>query len=85
LIANIGQEKLNLRKEAATILLIEQIITIAHQMELTVTATGIETHYQFNLLKKLNCDRAQGHLISQLLERDAVEGFLMQEMANSER
>ncbi|MGF1539064.1 MAG: EAL domain-containing protein [Pleurocapsa sp.] len=83
LIANIGQEELNLRQEASAILLIEQIITIAHQMDLTVTATGIETSYQFNLLKKLKCDRVQGHLISQLLERDAVEKFLMQGMANS--
>jgi diguanylate cyclase (GGDEF)-like protein len=85
LIANIRQEKPNLRQEASSILLIEQIINIAHKMELTVTATGIETHYQFNLLKKLNCDRIQGHLISQLLEGDAVEGFLMWEMADSKQ
>ena len=77
LIAKIGQKNLNLRQEASTILLLEQIITIAHQMDMRVTATGIESHYQFNLLKKLGCDRGQGHLISPLLERDAVKSFLI--------
>lgn len=76
LIANIGQKELNLRQEASAILLIEQIVAIAHQMDMTVTATGIESHYQFNLLKKIGCDRGQGHFISQLLELDAVETFV---------
>ena len=54
-------------------------------MDMTVTATGIETHYQFNLLKNLRCDRGQGHLISQLLERDAVEEFLIRGTRNKKQ
>ena len=82
-IANIGQKNLNLQKEASAILLIKQIISIAHQMNMTVSATGIETDYQFNLLKNLGCDRGQGHLISQLLERDAVEEFVTSSYSKS--
>ena len=77
LIAHIGQEHPNLEKETSTTLLLKQIITIAHQMKMQVTATGIENNYQLNLLEKLGCDRGQGYLISKLLHRDAVDKFLL--------
>jgi diguanylate cyclase (GGDEF)-like protein len=77
LIAHIGQEKLNLQQETATTLLLQQIITIAHQMNIIVTATGIENNYQLNLLKELGCDRGQGYIISKLLDKNAVENFLL--------
>jgi diguanylate cyclase (GGDEF)-like protein len=77
LIARIGQEKPDLQQETAATLLLKQIITIAHQMNMIVTATGIENNYQLNLLKELGCDRGQGYLISKLLDKDAVENFLL--------
>ncbi|MBE9043194.1 EAL domain-containing protein [Pleurocapsales cyanobacterium LEGE 10410] len=77
LIAHIGQENPNLEQETSVTLLLKQIMEIAHQMKMDVTATGIENNYQLNLLRKLKCDRGQGYLISQLLDRDAVEHFLL--------
>lgn len=77
LIAHIGQENPNLEQEKSTTLLLQQIITIAHQMNMVVTATGIENNYQLNLLKDLGCDNGQGYLISKLLDHDAVEKFLL--------
>jgi diguanylate cyclase (GGDEF)-like protein len=77
LMARIGQEKPDLQQETAATLFLKQIITIAHHMNMIVTATGIENNYQLNLLKELGCDRGQGYLISQLLDKDAVENFLL--------
>ncbi|WP_019505710.1 EAL domain-containing response regulator [Pleurocapsa sp. PCC 7319] len=77
LFAHIGQKTPNLELETSATLLLKQIITIAHQLNMVVTATGIENNYQLNLLKDLGCDRGQGHLISQLLDPDSVEQFLI--------
>lgn len=77
LMAHIGQENPNLKREKYTTLLLEQIITIAHQMDMVITATGIENNYQLNLLKDLGCDHGQGYLISKQLDQNAVEKFLL--------
>ena len=76
-IANISPANLNLEHEKSTTLLLEQIITIAHQMDMLVTATGIENSYQLNLLKALGCDRGQGYFIAKLLAPESVENFLL--------
>jgi diguanylate cyclase (GGDEF)-like protein len=82
-IANIAPANLNLEHEKSAILLLKQIITIAHQMEMLVTATGIENSYQLNLLKDLKCDRGQGYFIAKLLEPESVEKFLLWSVDNS--
>lgn len=72
------QETIPLPAEnASKIVLIEQILNLAHQMNMTVTAEGIETQYQFDFLKKMGCDYGEGHLISELLDTDAVENYLV--------
>lgn len=58
-------------------ILIQQIITIAHQMNLTVTAEGIETPEQLEYLKGLGCDYGQGYLFSKALDRKSIEEFLL--------
>ncbi len=77
LIAHIGQATPNLEQEKSTTLLLKQIIAIAHQMNMVVTATGIENNFQLNLLKNLGCDQGQGYLISKLLDKDAVDRYLL--------
>ena len=76
-IANIAAKDLDLQQEKSAILLLKQIIAIANQMQMLVTATGIENSYQLNLLKELGCDRGQGYFISKLLKPEAVEKFLL--------
>lgn len=46
------------------IALVLAIITLAHQLKLTVTAEGVETLAQFEFLKKHHCDFMQGYLFS---------------------
>ncbi len=44
--------------------LIKAIIALAHSIDLTVVAEGVETVEQFNYLKKINCDSIQGFLLA---------------------
>ena len=81
-LADISPANLNLKYEKSATLLLQQIISIAHQMNMLVTATGIENSYQLNLLKDLKCDRAQGYFISKLLTQEAVEKFLFSSISN---
>lgn len=44
--------------------IIKAIVTLAKSLDLEVTAEGIETQQQFNLLRSLSCHYGQGYLIS---------------------
>ena len=83
IVANIAKANLNLEQEESATLLLKQIIAIAHQMKMVVTATGIENSYQLNLLKDLRCDRAQGYFISKLLQPKDVNKFLLWSVSNN--
>ena len=43
---------------------VKVIVTLAHSFNMKVVAGGIETKDQYNILKKLDCDRAQGYLFA---------------------
>lgn len=45
------------------VIVVEDIIKLAHQLHLKVVAEGIETKTQFDLLKSMNCDFIQGYYI----------------------
>jgi EAL domain-containing protein (putative c-di-GMP-specific phosphodiesterase class I) len=47
--------------------LVSTIIGLAHALELTVVAEGVETEEQANMLRLLNCDEMQGYLCSKPL------------------
>lgn len=50
--------------DAATQMVIKSVIDLAHQLNLEVTAEGVETDSQLQLLKKFNCDLLQGFYFS---------------------
>lgn len=62
--------------------LVSAIIAMANGLNLKVVAEGVETQQQLNLLKKLNCDLAQGFLISKPLNTDAFEKFIQDYVAH---
>jgi EAL domain-containing protein (putative c-di-GMP-specific phosphodiesterase class I) len=53
-------------------LIVTAVVDLAHGLGLTVTAEGVETREQLQLLLELGCDVAQGYLISHPLEPGAL-------------
>ncbi len=56
--------------------IIRTIISLAHNLGMTVTAEGIETQNQLLQLQAMGCDYGQGYLFSHPLDRKAVEILL---------
>jgi len=57
-------------KEAYAI--VESIITLAHKLGMKVIAEGIESKTIYDILVKLDCDIAQGHLLARPMSGDAL-------------
>jgi EAL domain-containing protein (putative c-di-GMP-specific phosphodiesterase class I) len=53
-------------------LIVRSIIDLAHGLGLSVTAEGVETPAQLRLLRALDCDIAQGYLVSQPVAPDLL-------------
>ncbi|QNN65674.1 EAL domain-containing protein [Sphingomonas rhizophila] len=59
-------------QEQDSALIVRSIIDLAHGLGLSVTAEGVETPAQLRLLRALECDIAQGYLVSQPLAPDTL-------------
>ena len=53
-------------------IIVKSVIDLAHALGLTVTAEGVETVEQLNMLRELECDVAQGYLFAAPLEPDEL-------------
>jgi EAL domain-containing protein (putative c-di-GMP-specific phosphodiesterase class I) len=62
----------NITAEADTHNMVKTIIAMAQAMGADVVAEGIETHPQLSALQLLECQRAQGYLISKPIDADNV-------------
>ncbi len=56
--------------------LISAAIAMAHSLNLTVVAEGVETEEQFSYLKGLGCDYAQGFLLGKPMAGEEMTGVL---------
>lgn len=52
------------------------VLRLAHSLRLDVVAEGVETEDDLDMLKRLECDRAQGFLISKPVEAADAEEYL---------
>ena len=50
--------------------IVRAIITLGHELDLEVTAEGVETVEQLSQLRVLKCDYGQGYLFSKPLKRE---------------
>lgn len=57
--------------------LVSSIITLAHRLNLSVIAEGVETLEQLRFLTTLGCDGVQGYFFSKPLPTDQFQTFLM--------
>jgi len=55
--------------------IIRSIIKLAHGIDLSVIAEGVETVEQLQLLREMGCDHIQGYLISKPIKADDVPTF----------
>jgi EAL domain-containing protein (putative c-di-GMP-specific phosphodiesterase class I) len=62
------------RQDDATI--VASTIELAHRMKLRVVAEGVETSENWNLLRHLGCDLAQGYLVSPPIPPDKIPPFV---------
>jgi EAL domain-containing protein (putative c-di-GMP-specific phosphodiesterase class I) len=56
--------------------LVAAIVAMAHALELSVIAEGIETAQQLAILKKLNCPRAQGFYLARPAPAAAIDRLI---------
>lgn len=57
--------------------IVKAIIAMAHSLELSVVAEGIENHEQLEFLKEIGCDIIQGFYFSQPLAAHEFEQYVM--------
>ena len=62
-----------LGRSADATVIVENTISLAHGLGMTVVAEGIETEDQYQLLRALRCDFGQGYFLGRPAPRRAVE------------
>lgn len=60
--------------------IVEGIVTLAHKMNLTVIAEGVEKEEQIKLLKESNCDKFQGFYFSKAVSAEDIENLFRTNM-----
>ncbi len=67
----------NLQEPEGSLPVVQSIVRLAHSMNLTVVAEGVETAAELDLVRVLGCDKVQGHVYGPSLSRQATETLLM--------
>lgn len=65
-----------LPEDVESMCIVKAIIAMAHGLNLTVIAEGVETEEQFNLLKQQECDMTQGYYSARPMPPDEFRKFL---------
>ena len=63
-------------ESSESMLIISTIIALAHGLELTVVAEGVETEEQAKLLRLMRCDELQGFLFARPMAADDLVTWL---------
>lgn len=56
--------------------IVRTIVMLAHNLGLEVVAEGVETETQVQMLRRIGCERAQGHLFSKPADEATIERLL---------
>jgi EAL domain-containing protein (putative c-di-GMP-specific phosphodiesterase class I) len=69
---------MNMTRDSEDVAIIRAIIAMAHSMGIKVTAEGVETDEQIDILSALHCDAIQGYHFSRPVPARAVARLLNQ-------
>lgn len=67
-------------KDSHYLKIVQAIVMMAHGLGMDVTAEGVETKEQLDLIKTLGCERAQGFYLSRPCSSEEAEALLMEKM-----
>ncbi|HTB98558.1 MAG TPA: EAL domain-containing response regulator [Terracidiphilus sp.] len=62
--------------------MVEKIIEMGHELGMSVVAEGVMIQAQYDMLRAMGCDGAQGYLISRPLPADAIPQWMAAHEAN---
>ena len=65
-----------LQEPEGSLPVIQSIVRLAHSMNLTVVAEGVETAAELDLVRVLGCDKVQGHVYGPSLRLEEAEALL---------
>lgn len=71
--------------DAGDVAIVSAIITLSHNLNLTVVAEGVETRQQYDILHGFDCNEAQGFLISHPMEAQEMFQWLLDATAAGTR
>jgi EAL domain-containing protein (putative c-di-GMP-specific phosphodiesterase class I) len=60
--------------------IVKSVITLAHDLRITVIAEGVETDSQFDYLRQIGCDEVQGYLIGKPVPIDQIPDLFVQQL-----
>jgi diguanylate cyclase (GGDEF)-like protein len=65
-----------LQEPEGSLPVVQSIVRLAHSMNLTVVAEGVETVAELDLVRVLGCDKVQGHVYGPSLRQEEAEALL---------
>jgi len=65
-----------LSNAAASVAIVQALVTLAHALDIEVTAEGVETDEQYRVLASMGCNTFQGYRFSMPLDPGALETLL---------
>ncbi|MET3925133.1 EAL domain-containing protein [Devosia sp. 2618] len=74
----------NLAQSSADLAIVRGIIDISHGMGMVVTAEGVETREQFEMLRDLGCDSMQGWYFAKAQARDRLP-YVLKNLPSTQR
>jgi EAL domain-containing protein (putative c-di-GMP-specific phosphodiesterase class I) len=57
--------------------IVQSTIDLAHSLDLTVVAEGVETEVTWNRLRDFGCDQAQGYYLARPMPGQVLTGWLL--------
>jgi EAL domain-containing protein (putative c-di-GMP-specific phosphodiesterase class I) len=69
----------SMTNDAATMTVVQTIISLAHSLRLKVVAEGVETEEQANILRVNHCDQMQGYLFGRPMPSEEIAALLARE------